>query len=71
MKQRTIEFIILSGWALLMLVCIVVIGAAVTLWILGKTADESLVKMALMAMSFLFGSLPSMVKDLLTQRETP
>jgi hypothetical protein len=71
MSSKIIEFIVLSGWVLLLIVCLGVISGTVLLWMFGKPVEENFIKMALMAMSFLFGSLPAMVKDLLMKAPPP
>jgi hypothetical protein len=65
MQPKTVEFIILSGWSLLIAVCLIVVCVPIAMWALGQPVHDELAKMALMAMSFLFGSLPTMVKDLI------
>lgn len=55
--------IILSGWALTLLTCFAVIGVAVYCLIVNRTIDDTLKGFATLCMGFLFGNIPTLVKD--------
>lgn len=57
--------VVLSGWSLLLLACLGILGTVVALVLLGRPVDPLVGDMAKLALGFLFGSLPGMVKDLL------
>lgn len=67
---RTIEFIIVSGWVLLLFVCFALIGAVAYIAILGHPLDDGLGKLAAGAFGFLFGTVPTFLKDLITIRRS-
>lgn len=55
--------IILSGWALTLLTCFAIIGVAVFSLIVKGTIDDALKGYATLCMGFLFGNIPTLVKD--------
>lgn len=63
------SFVIMSGWSLLIMVCLLLILSVcyLALWRGGAPLDENLVKLAFAATGFLFGSFPSLLKDLLAK----
>jgi hypothetical protein len=65
--QRTIEFIIVSGWVLLIVVCLLLVGSVAVLVLTGHAVDQSLKELAGTAIGFLFGSVPAFLKDLLVR----
>lgn len=67
---KTIEFIIVSGWVLLLLVCFTLVAAVVYLYVIGAIVTEGLDKLAAGAMGFLFGTIPAFLKDLITLRRS-
>ncbi len=62
---RTVEFVVVSGWVLLLLTCFGVTLTVVYLSVQGMKVDPILKELAGPAFGFLFGSIPPMVKDLL------
>jgi hypothetical protein len=68
-NKRVVEFVIMSGWILLIIVCFFSILAVCYLAIFRKDPiSDPLQKLAFTSAGFLFGSFPTMVKDLLNAR---
>jgi len=65
--NKLTEFLIMSGWILLLCTCFTTIGAVVHLSVFfpNHPINDNLSKLAFAAAGFLFGSLPSLIKDLL------
>lgn len=62
--EKTTEFVVVSGWVLMMVCLFSIIGLAMYL-----VADEAFVKdMAKVAIGFVFGSLPPLLSNLLLQK---
>jgi hypothetical protein len=59
------KIVILSGWALTLLTCFAIVGVAAYSLIVYRTIDEALKGFATLCLGFLFGSIPTMVKDFL------
>lgn len=64
---KVTRFVIMSGWILLILVCFMTILAIVYMSVFtpGVPIGENLEKLAFAATGFLFGSFPSLLKELL------
>lgn len=69
--QRTIEFVIVSGWVLLLVVCFGLIATVAVVAFQGRPIDPALKDLALPAVGFLIGNVPPLVKDLLRPAPTP
>ena len=67
---RTTGFVIVSGWVLMMLSCLALIGAHVYLVIKGQRIPE-IADWSKIAVGFIFGNLPMVVSNLLTQKSSP
>jgi hypothetical protein len=67
-KGRVIEFIIMSGWLLLIAVCFCTIIEVCYLAVVGKEISDPLQKLAFTAAGFLFGNYPVLLKDLINAR---
>ncbi|MBZ9807689.1 hypothetical protein [Mesorhizobium sp. ESP-6-2] len=65
---RVAEFIIMSGWILLVVVCFCTILEVCYLAMSGAAISDPLQKLAFTSAGFLFGSFPTMVKDLINAR---
>jgi hypothetical protein len=65
---RVAEFIIMSGWILLVVVCFCTILEICYLALSGHEISDPLQKLAFTSAGFLFGSFPTMVKDLINAR---
>lgn len=65
---RVAEFIIMSGWILLVVVCFCTILEICYLAMGGQEISDPLQKLAFTSAGFLFGSFPTMVKDLINAR---
>lgn len=63
--SKIVEFVILSGWVLLIVVCFFTILVTCYLSVLGQDIPDVLEKLAFTSAGFLFGSFPVMVKDLI------
>lgn len=63
--ERTIRFVIISGWALLVVICMIIIGEVCYLSLQATPVPDPLQKLAFTAAGFLFGSFPTLVKDLI------
>lgn len=68
--SKVVEFVILSGWVLLIVVCFFTILTACYMGIVGDPIPDVLEKLAFTSAGFLFGSFPVMVKDLITSQKT-
>jgi hypothetical protein len=55
--------IVLSGWALTLLACLAIVAVTAYSLIVYRTVDETLKGFATLCLGFLFGSIPTMVKD--------
>lgn len=64
---KTLEFIIISGWIMLLISCFAIVGATAWVALQGMPID-SLEKIAAAAMGFLFGSVPAFLKDIISMR---
>jgi hypothetical protein len=60
--------VILSGWSLLLLACLVVIAAATWQLCAHQAIDDTLKGFATLCFGFLFGSFPALVKDFINPR---
>jgi hypothetical protein len=60
--------VVLSGWALTLLVCVMLIGAAAWCLASGRPIDDALKQWAGTALGFLFGTGAAMVKDFIAGR---
>lgn len=69
--SRTVEFIIVSGWVLLLVVCFALIAVVGYLALAGHPIDPELSKLTGPALGFLFGSIPPLIKDLLVREPKP
>lgn len=69
--QKIIEFIIVSGWVLLIVTCLTLVGAVAGMALAGHPIDQSLKELAGTAIGFLFGSVPAFLKDLLVRDRPP
>lgn len=57
------KIVVLSGWSLTILVCIIVIATATWCVVQRQTIDTPLKEWASMCLGFLFGAFVSLVKD--------
>jgi hypothetical protein len=64
--ERVTRAIILSGWAVLLVTCFVIVFAAAYVFMTTSERNPDLMTIAGMALTFLFTTLPKMVADLLT-----
>lgn len=64
-RWHTLRFILISGWVAGMLAICGVLVATLAVWLLGRPVPDPLLNMAMLAMGFFTGSLPSMVKETL------
>jgi hypothetical protein len=64
---KTIQFVIVSGWVLLLVACFGLISAVAYLALTKQPIDPALKDLAGPAFGFVFGSIPPLVKDLLTK----
>jgi hypothetical protein len=69
--EHVTRAIILSGWAIMLLSCFVIVGAAA--WVFVQTGERNadLLTLASMAFTFLCTTLPKMVSDLLIAYKPP
>lgn len=65
---KVAEFVIMSGWILLIAVCFCTILEICYLALNGREISDPLQKLAFTSAGFLFGSFPVMVKDLIGAR---
>ncbi len=71
--SKVVEFVIISGWALLIVVCFSTILLACYVGVANPDVPvpDILEKLAFTSAGFLFGSFPVMVKDLLISERKP
>lgn len=62
------KLVVLSGWSLLLLSCVSVIGAAIVHTMTGIGIDPTLKDWATLCFGFLFGACAGMVKDFIGPR---
>ena len=63
--SKTVEFVVVSGWVLLLLTCFGITLTVGYLAVKGIPIEPVIKELAGPAIGFLFGSIPPMVKDLL------
>jgi xanthine/uracil permease len=59
----------MSGWVLLLVVCFGLIAAVAYQALTHQPVDDTLGKLAGVAAGFLFGTIPTFLKDLLTSEQ--
>jgi cytochrome c oxidase assembly factor CtaG len=62
------KLVVLSGWSLTILVCILVIGAAVYMVLTRASIDAPIKEWASTCLGFLFGAFVSLVKDFISDK---
>lgn len=63
--ERVTRAIILSGWAVMLIACFTIVGAAAWVFVSTGERNADLLTLASMAFTFLCTTLPKMVSDLL------
>lgn len=66
-QGAVVRFVIMTGWMLLIIICLMLISSVCYLSVFSPEApvNDNLVKFAFAASGFLFGTFPSLLKELL------
>lgn len=59
----TTRGIIVTGWLMLMMMCIVILGANVYMWVTMQTPPEALINWGSSVIGFLFGTFITLLKE--------